>query len=294
MKKIKTLLLALAIVLVSAISILSDLIKFGITSDLFDTGYWVRTATVNASAVIIIFLANSIHKDKVMETNKTFTERKRALELAYADLTRQGLTEAFQRYIDADNDFEKLRVYRLSLSRKLERVKAKISSKETRFNAVRVWRRKPPENEPKTLALVYLRLKRQSLEQRQLNAENEYKYVRVRYTRVRYSDIFSESERNRESERDMFFHTGVHNVGIVVKKAILVLVFGVVSTLGVSEMSANFSLFTVYQMCMKVFTLVLALYTGFSDAEQFVGGKMCDTLARRLKYVRRFCENKSK
>jgi hypothetical protein len=77
-------------------------------------------------------------------------------------------------------------------------------------------------------------------------------------------------------------------VGIIFKKAVFVLLIGTLSSLQVGELVTNFSVFTVYQMCMRLVTLVFAVYTGISDADYFVGKLMADILFKRLSYIQDF------
>lgn len=292
MKRIKTGIIVLMIVLVSAISILSDAISFSVTSDFFNTGYWLRAAIINTSAIMVLFLANSIRKDKVMETNKVYIERKNALAQAYKDLGESGLTNEFKAYIEADNKREKLRVYNKKMNAKLVRVNNYIQFVENTINALRVFFRLKTIETPKTLTLLLARFRKKRIEYRIENAEKHINYVYVRYIKVRYSAIFGESEKMSGEERDIFFRTAVHNAGIVFKKAVFVILIGTLSLMQVGDLITNFSLFTVYQMCMRIFTIALSIYAGISDADNFVGKRMCDVLLRRLSYVQDFVNTK--
>ena len=292
MKRIKTFILALMLVLVSVISILTDVLNFSITGNLLDAGYWLRAIILNTSAVIVLFLANSIRKDKVKDTHPVYNERKTALRAAYKALGENNLSDEFKKYIDEDNQKEKLRVYTNKLCAKIQRVKNAISRAEHNYNAFRLFRKKAPVDAPKTLHLILLRFKKERLEERYNNAEKYIKYIKVRYLKISYTALFGESEKMSATERDIYFRTAEHNVGIVFKKALFVIIIGSLSLMQIGELIQNFSLFTVYQMCMRIFTIALSMYTGVADADYFVGQHMSDVLLRRLSYVQDFVDSK--
>ncbi len=291
-KSIKTVILFLMVVLVSVTTIVSDLIKFGVTSSMFNAAYWSNALLTNASAVIIIFLSNSIRKNRLMDTHKVFVELQTALRTNYAEINRLSLQTAFKSYIESDNRAAKLTTYKKKLSRKLGRITDKISRAEMRYNARQVWRKREPEQEPRTWRLVRLRAKRDALNAKIGAAEKNIEYIRIRYLKVSYSSIFGESERASGSERDMSYHTAAHNVGIVAKKVLFIFVFGFVATLDFTYSMAELSVYFIYKTCMRLYQIGMALYTGISDADKFVSTDMCDALRRRISYVQGFTESK--
>ena len=289
MRRVKTFILAVLIVLVSATSILTEVIQFGVTADLFNGGYWLRTVILNVSAVTVLFLANSMRKDKLLrEKDSPYAKNKSVLQKAYADMDDKGLTDEFKKYIDEDNRREKMRVYTKKINAKLQRVNNAILRGEHNYNVIRLWLKKAPVETPKTLYLTIQRNKKQRLENKLKTAERDIKFINVRYTKIQYSVIFGESEKSKSAERDIHFHTTEHNIGIVFKKAFFVLLIGSLSLMQVGELVTNFNLFTVYQMCMRMFTLALSVYTGISDADYFVGKHMADVLFRRISYIQDF------
>jgi hypothetical protein len=277
------------LILVSAIATLSEIIQFGVTADIFNGGYWLRTIIFNASAVVVLFLANSMRKDKLMSEKDTiFAQRKSVLQKAFNDMDEHDLTDEFKKYINEDNQKEKIRVYTNKLNARLNRLNNAILRAEHNYNVFRLWRKKTPVETPKTLGLILLRNKKQRVENKLSNCERDIRFIYVKYTKIQYSVIFGESEKAHGEERDILFHTTAHNIGIVFKKAIFVLIFGSLSLMQVGELIANFNLFTVYQMCMRIFTLALSVYTGISDADYFVGKYMADVLFRRISYIQEF------
>lgn len=295
MKRMKTFILVAIIFLVSITSTLSEIIKFGVSASVLNSSYWLRTIILNVSAVIVLFLANSMRKDKLLNEKETvYAQRKAVLQKAFADMDEHGLTDKFKKYIDEDNRKEKIRVYTNKLKACLKRVDSAILLAEHNYNAVRLWFKKMPVETPKTLFLLLSRNKKKRLEDKLLNAEKNIEFIYVRYTKIKYSVIFGESEKAKGEERDIYFHTTEHNIGIVFKKAVFVLLMSTLSSLQVGELIANFNLFTVYQMCMRMFTLALSIYTGIADADYFVLKHMADVLFKRISYIQDFSTKTNK
>lgn len=289
MKRIKTFILAVMILIVSAISTLSEIIQFGISASLKDGNYWLQTTILNASAIIVLFLANSMRKDKLMQEEGTlYAQRKEMLRKYFDDMDDDGISDDFKKYIDEDNKKEKLRIYTNKLNARLNRVNNAISHAEHNYNAFRLFFKKSPVDTPKTLYLILLRNKKERIENKIANAEKNIDFIYVRYIKVKYSAIFGESEKTKGKERDIYFRTTEHNIGIVLKKAIFVVLMGALTSLQVGELITNFSVFTVYQMCMRIFTISLSAYTGIADADYFVCQHMTDILFKRLSYIQDF------
>jgi hypothetical protein len=230
-----------------------------------------------------------MRKDKLMQEDGTvYAQRKKVLRKAFEDMDENGITDDFKKYIDEDNKNEKLRIYTNKLNATLNRVNNAISYAEHNYNAFRLFFKKEPVEKPKTLFLILLQSKKQRVEKKLANAERDIKFIYVRYIKIRYSVIFGESEKAQGKERDIYIRTTEHNIGIVLKKAIFVLLMSTLSSLQVGELAADFNLFTVYQMCMRIFTLVLSVYTGIADADYFVGKHIADVLFKRISYIQDF------
>lgn len=293
MKRIKTFILTVTIFLVSTTSTLSEIIQFGITATLLDGGYWLRTIILNVSAIVVLFLANSMRKDKLMQEEGTvYAHRKKMLRKAFDDMDENGLSDDFKRYIEEDNKREKTRIYTNKLNSKLNRVNNAILRAEHNCNVFRLWFKKPPVETPKTMFLILLRHKKERVENKLANVERDIKFIYVRYIKIKYSVIFGESEKSKGEERDIYFRTTEHNIGIVLKKAFFILLMSTLSSLQVGELATDFNLFTIYQMCMRIFTLALSAYTGIADADYFVGKHMADILFKRLSYIQDFLKTK--
>lgn len=290
MKHLKTIILCGIIILISACSLLSDMLMFNPSVAALNPGYWLNAILVNVLTVTIIFLSSSLRKDKLTATHEVYTELHRALLTAYKDINEKSLETTFRAYIDEDNRAAKLKSYKEKLSGKLGRTRDKIKRMETRYNTWRVWRKQDPTAEPRTWRLVSLRAKAAGLEKKLETAEGNIEYIRVRYRKVSYSSIFGESGKAGGDERDMSYHTAVHDALIVAKKASLVVAIGFVSMLNMGDPQLTFTIYTAYKMGMKLFQIGMALYTGISDADKFVAGDMCNALRRRINYVQAFSE----
>ena len=291
MKRIKPFILVVMMILVSGISILSDFVKFGVESGMFDVGYWINTAVTNLTAICVIFLANSMHKDKCMTENEVFKRRKTELLESYDKIYKLGRLPDLKVYVEEDNRREKLAAYKNKCSAKIEKLNAKIKKHENWYNSVLWFFKKQVCDNPKTPYLYLMKLELKRWENAYANAERVIDFAKVKYKKISYTNIFCISDGGKQDDRDLLFHTAEHNVGIVLKKAILVLFIGFATTFKIIEPETTFSFYLAYKACLRLFSVILAFYTGVTDAEHFVAGQMCDALFKRIRYVQTFLDS---
>lgn len=290
-RRIKLWLMCILTLLVSVFSVLSDLIKFEGNVEVFTPWFWLNLILTNVSAVVIIFLSNSTEKDIQMLKNEKFTTLSTTLFVLFKELNTRNLRTAFTGYIDKDNAREKREVYLAQLNRKISRCEQMIDKLESRYNMWRLFFKKPVVEKPHTLRLLIWRNRLQFWQMRLETAEKDVKYVNVRYLHVTENSIFGASDEKSRAARDMSYHTTEHNLEILVKKLLLIFVFGFAASLGFVFNPVVWSVEFIYKMAIRLFQIGMALYTGVSDADKFVEGDMCDALSRRIVYVQGFKES---
>lgn len=290
-RRIKLWLMGIATVLVSVFSVVSDLIKVESSTQVLTFWFWLNLALTNVSAVIIIFLANSTEKDVQMAKNEKFTTLSTTLFDLFKELNCRNLRTSFTSYIDADNAEEKKSAYYAHLHRKISKCERKIEKLESRYNTWRLFFKKPVVDEPRTLRLLFLRHRLKFWNTRLSTAEKDVKYASVKYIRVTEHLIFGAIDEKNRSSRDMSCHTAEHNFEILVKKLLLIFLFGFAASLGFVFSPVDWSWDFVYKMAIRLFQICMALYTGISDADRFVEHDMCDALSRRIVYVQGFKES---
>ncbi len=289
-RRIKLWLMCILTLLVSAFSVLSDLIKFDGKVEVFTTWFWLNLILTNVSAVVIIFLSNSTEKDNQMLKNEKFTELSTTLFELFKELNNRNLRTSFTGFIAKDNAREKREVYLAKLNRKISRCEQMIDKLESRYNMWRLFFKKPVVEKPRTLRLLIWRNRLQFWKTRLETAEKDVKYVNVHYLHVTEHSIFGMSDEKSRAARDMSYHTTEHNIEILVKKLLLIFVFGFAASLGFVFNPVVWSVEFIYKMAIRLFQIAMALYTGISDADKFVEGDMCDALSRRIVYVQGFKE----
>lgn len=290
-RRIKLWLMCILTLLVSVFSVLSDLIKFEGNVEVFTPWFWLNLILTNVSAVVIIFLSNSTEKDIQMLKNEKFTTLSTTLFELFKELNTRNLRTAFTGYIDKDNAREKREVYLAQLNRKISRCEQMIGKLESRYNMWRLFFKKTVVEKPRTLRLLIWRNRLQFWQTRLETAEKDVKYVNVRYLHVTEHSIFGASDEKSRAARDMSYHTTEHNIEILVKKLLLIFVFGFAASLGFVFNPVVWSVEFIYKMAIRLFQIGMALYTGISDADKFVEGDMCDALSRRIVYVQGFKES---
>lgn len=290
-RRIKLWLMCILTLLVSVFSVLSDLIKFESHVEVLTPWFWLNLILTNVSAVVIIFLSNSTEKDVQMLKNERFTTLSASLFELFKELNFRNLRTAFTDYIDRDNAREKKDVYLAKLHRKISRCEQMIDKLESRYNMWRLFFKKNVVESPRTLRLLIWRNRLQFWQMRLETVEKDVKYVNIRYLNVTEHSIFGTSDEKSRSARDMSYHTTEHNIEILVKKLLLIFVFGFAASLGFVFNPVVWSVEFIYKMAIRLFQIGMALYTGISDADKFVEGDMCDALTRRIVYVQEFKES---
>lgn len=295
MKYLKTAITITLLSLLSFVKVFMDMMEYDIAFQELSTAYWIATIRDNVLLLLVLYLSSSLQKDKMKENYNIYTELRTAISDAYIKLKNANLVSRFKEFIETGNAERKLAAYKLRLNKKVEKLKDKIKGKENKFNARRVAKGLAPETEPKTYRLATLRLKLKEMNERLKNAENVIDYVRrVRYKRVSYANLFGEEENRSFDEFDFLFHETRHNLFILGKKAVIVLMISAFSMLQFQNIVLNFSPYTIFRISYSLFSLVLSVYIGISDGSKFVRGKMCDTLRQRLNFVQGFIEKNQK
>ena len=290
-RRIKLWLMCILTLLVSVFSVLSDLIEVETNESVFTPWFWLNLVLTNLSAVVIIFLSNSTEKDVQMLKNERYTTLSTSLFSLFKDLNTRNLRTAFKEYIDADNAREKKDVYFSKLYGKISKCEQKIDKLESNYNMWRLFFKKPVVDKPRTLRLLIWRNRLEFWKGRLETADKDVKYVNVRYLHVTEHSIFGASDEKSRAGRDMSYHTAEHNIEILVKKLLLIFVFGFAASLGFVFTPVVWSVEFIYKMAIRLFQIGMALYTGIADADKFVEGDMCDALSRRIAYVQGFKES---
>lgn len=290
-RRIKLWLMCILTLLVSVFSVLSDLIEVETNESVFTPWFWLNLVLTNLSAVVIIFLSNSTEKDVQMLKNERYTTLSTSLFSLFKDLNTRNLRTAFKEYIDADNAREKKDVYFAKLYGKISKCEQKIDKLESSYNMWRLFFKKPVVDKPRTLRLLIWRNRLEFWKGRLETADKDVKYVNVRYLHVTEHSIFGASDEKSRAGRDMSYHTAEHNIEILVKKLLLIFVFGFAASLGFVFTPVVWSVEFIYKMAIRLFQIGMALYTGIADADKFVEGDMCDALSRRIAYVQGFKES---
>ena len=290
-RRIRLWLLCGLTLLVSMVSVLSDLIKYDGDVTAFTVWYWLNLILTNVSAIAIIFLSNSTEKDIQMEKNKRFVSLSDTLFLLFKELNMKNLRTAFANYINQDNVRAKKEAYLAKLHGKIAKCEQKINRLESRYNMWRLFFKKPVVDHPRTLRLLIWRNRLEFWNNRLSTADKDVKYVNVHYLQVTENSIFGTNDEKNRDARDMSYHTTAHNMEILFKKIILVFAFGFAASLGFTFNPVVWSVEFVYRMALRLFQIGMALYTGISDADKFVEGDMCDALSRRIAYAQGFKES---
>ena len=294
MKYLKTAITVALLALTSFVKVFLDIIQYDVAFQALTTAYWITTIRDNMLLLVVLYLASSLQKDKSKVTNKVYKELRDAITDGFISLKKSCGIERFKAFIAADNRVAKLDAYKAKLNRKISRIEYKIKTKENKINAKRVSKKLQPLETPSTERLEYLRLKKSVYVDMLTEADKVIEFVNVRYRKVSYDVLFGEEETKAREERDFLFHEILHNVFILGKKAVLVLLISAFSILQFQNVAVNFSAYTIFRVSYSLFSLALSVYLGVTDGDKFVRGQMCDVLRRRIRYIQGFIEKNQK
>lgn len=294
MRYLKTAITVTLLALTSFVKVFLDIIQYDVAFQALTTAYWITTIRDNMLLLVVLYLASSLQKDKSKVTNKVYKELRDAITNGFISLKNSCGIERFKAFIAADNRVAKMDAYKAKLNRKISRIEYKIKTKENKINAKRLSKKLQPLETPSTERLEYLRLKKSVYKDMLTDADKVIEFVNVRYRKVSYDVLFGEEETKAREERDFQFHEMLHNVFILSKKAVLVLLISAFSILQFQDVALEFSVYTIFRISYSLFSLALSVYLGVSDGDKFVRGQMCDVLRRRLNYVQGFIEKNQK
>ena len=293
---LKTMLLSVVLVLVTAFTIIADFMVFSSSSSFFrNKAYWLNALTVNAAVIVIVFVARAEGKDRERRKNTRLAGLTDGIRDAYNALAKYSLNVEFREYINQDNLARKIDAYtdkwkrrrifwQTRLTHKVNRVKRKLAKKRVRSeetiqaktNKVGHWYRD-------RIALCNDRI---------ANAATDVDFLRVRYKRVSYSLIFSGEKERENAEADLAVHESRDIMALLASRVVGIVAFGVVATSVWTFDAKLFSVMTIYKALFKVLQLLLGFYTGWASGRAFVKGRLCGTLEKRLSYVRIFQEQR--
>lgn len=294
--RLKVVSLGVLIILVTAFSVLIDFINASFSSTVFtDAAYWINVLSVQASVIVLIFVARSLSKEKERELNTVYKTLQDAIQNAYARLNAENLNGAFREHISADNRARKLKAYREKLTGKI----AHYTDKIRRLTLAKGRLDTAARNKGKTAhglryALICGKIARAEdnktfWEEKMRRAEEDVDFVRVKSVKYSYSIIFNDAKEREAEEDDPSAHEGRDIAAILLTKGLGIFAFGVIATSYI-VFDLAFSWGMVLKAVVKLLQIVLGLYTGAVAGQDFIRHKMCAKLTIRANYVKQFME----
>lgn len=294
--RLKVLSLGVLIILVTAFSVLIDFINAKFSTSVFtNAAYWANVLSVQASVIVLIFVARSISKEKERGVNTVYKTLQDALQNAYAKLNAENLNGAFREYISADNQARKLKVYREKLTAKITHYADKIRRLTlAKGRRESVARSKGKNARGLCYSLICEQIDRAEdnktfWEEKFERAADDVDFVRVKSVKYSYSIIFNDAKEREAEEDDPSAHEGRDIAAILLTKGLGIFAFGVIATSYV-VFDLIFSWGMVLKAVVKLLQIVLGLYTGAVAGQDFIRHKMCAKLTIRANYVKQFME----
>lgn len=282
---VKVTLTIIMIVCVTVFTVLSDLIEPTINTDVYTSGYWLEILIINGSAVAVIFLMKSIRVDSLKKTNKKYRILDGTLDIASREINKSGATDDFLRYINEDNEKAKRLAYETRLFHKKGKIVDKIQKEKARFNNKRLLKGLSAIAEPTTKKLIKLNSKLQFVEERMAKIDEELPFIKIRYIKITYKALFGHGVDITKSERDTSAHEALFNLFILIKKALLLVALGLFALLSVRQIKFELSVMFFFTIALRIFQIVLAIYSGLESGDEFVNVNLCDAFMQRVFYL---------
>lgn len=290
--------MVLLILLVTGITILSDFMHAEFSTDIFsDAYYWIQTLSMQTAVIILMFVSRSMAKEHEQGNNAVFKSLQEALRKAYVTLNAENLNGEFKAYIDADNRARKLKAYRkileahaskysdrisrLALQKQRIEMHAEVCGKTARGLRYGIICRRIAKAE-NGLAFWNRKLDR---------AEKDVDVVRVKYIRYSYTLLFSDTKERLKESDDPYVHEGRDIAVILLSKGLSILAVGFFFTSYISP-GFVFDIGLIYKTVFKLLQIVLALYAGGMNGQDFIRQMVCAKLTIRCNYVKQFMEQR--
>lgn len=273
------------ILCVAVFTILSDMIEPTINVDVYTSGYWLEVLIINGAAVAVIFLMKSVRVDSGKRKNEKYRILDGTLDVALRKITKNGATNDFLHYMEEDNKHAKRLAYETQLFNKKGKIIEQIQKEKAKFNNKRLLKGLPVIPEPNTKKLIKLKSKLSFVEERMEKMDEELPFIDVRYIKQTLKSIFGHGADITRSERDTSPHEGLFNLMIFVKKALLLLAVGSFALLSAKQITYELSIMFFFTIALRIFQIVLAIYSGISAGEEFVTVNLCDAFMQRVVYL---------
>ena len=254
------------ILILSLVSVLNDYAKYSYTI-LTDPSYWIKLITTQVPIALIIFVARSLYKWGEMAKNKEYIKLNQEIVNGYETIyTTPNLTSRIDAYIAADNKERKKRAIEKMLSRKIFKLKEKLKRKKTEK----------------------VKAKLNVLEEQLANIDEIVDITKIKYAKISLSILFGRQEQQYESDDDLRITETGEYIKIAITKLLGIIAIGILfgsSAFFGFEGSAGE---VIYNACIKLFQVGIAIFTGADAGINFVRTKMLSKMRLRLAYIQTF------
>ena len=298
MKKLKTALLIASTFLITAFTILSDLMQAHFSTEVFeDPFYWVNLISSQSAFIVLILMERTLAKDKERKENEMYKFRWGALSDAYLYINDNDLFTSLDDYIRDDNYARKLKKYRQHLGKRVTFWRDRAKKHEILVRRAEIAAKDRGEAARGRLYEWHKQMQhkyeaRRDFWQDKLDrSAEEAEYVRFHYIRYSQSLLFNEVEERVRDADDPAAHEARHVGFLLATKGVMIFAFGVITA---SYFTFDFTLSWVaaYRAVIKILQTVWSLYVGMVAGQSFIRDTMCAKLMIRYNYVKQFMERR--
>lgn len=242
-----------------ALYILFDYISLGFDASIFtDPAYWIQLVIGQSSVTIMMLTMYNFTSDKEQMNNPEVLRLRQDIYKAHCMLIKYGLSDKFDDYVYEKNLERKRKAYQAIMDRKMYKTK---SDK--------------------------LRARYKSELERGLEIIDSLK---VKYKKIRISDIFSRSVSPVGSDEDLSDGKAETTARMLFNKILGIIFFGVLLTTIAPNVKDDLLLATVLSSCIKLFQGAYAVYSGGSAGVAYVRGRLLTSLDNRASFIQKFID----
>ena len=282
---IKLALSVIMILCVSVFTVLSDVIKPDINTNVYTSGYWLEVIIINGAVISVVFLMKSIRVDSGKKKNKKYRILDGTLDLAFREINKNGAANDFLLYIENDNQCAKRLAYETYLFNKKGKIVEKIQKEKSKINNKRLLKGFEILENPNTKKLIKLHSKLSFIEERVDKIDEELPFIKVKYIKITLKSIFGHGVDLTKSERDTSAHEGLFNLFIFLKRALLIFALGVFTLLSAKQVKFEMSAMFFFTIALRIFQIVLGIHSGISAGDEFVSVNLCDAFMQRVFFL---------
>lgn len=247
-------------------------VKFDI---LRSVAYWLKQAGNTAVSFLLFILAH--YTAKLTETNKNevYFDLKKIISNQYKSIQQCGKNDELLNSIDNENRRRKLKIYR-----------QKINARKIKLNSQKI--SLPPTSKKK---IEELERKISICDKKLETADDDIDFLRVKYVKITYSQIFGGEDEKGENDDDFRVHEGKSISSNALMKISWFFTFGIAfGLLGTTIYTKTALPVIILNITLMLLQFAASTYWGVLNGQNFIRATVINKLRLRIGFITKFCK----